>query len=163
TNSVGVPGKPEEVATTVIDRLAAQYHERLPLLPGAIDVVERLATRWPLGLASSSPRRLINAVLESAGLTHQFQVSVSTEEVTAGKPSPAVYQTVVQRLGVHPSQAVAIEDSSNGLRAAAAAGLGVLAIPNHAYPPEADALALADVVANSLDEITVELVSSMDR
>jgi HAD superfamily hydrolase (TIGR01509 family) len=163
TDAVGVPGEPEEVATAVIDRLAAQYQEGLPLLPGAIHVVQRLGIRWPLGLASSSPRRLINTVLESAGLTHQFQVSVSTEEVAAGKPSPAVYQTVVQRLGVHPSQTVAIEDSSNGLRSAAAAGLGVLAVPNHAYPPEADALALADVVVESLDEITVKLVSSLGR
>jgi HAD superfamily hydrolase (TIGR01509 family) len=163
TDAVGVPGESEGVATAVIDRLAAQYQEGLPLLPGAIDVVQRLGTRWPLGLASSSPRRLINTVLESAGLTHQFQVSVSTEEVAAGKPSPAVYQTVVQRLGVHPSQTVAIEDSSNGLRSAAAAGLGVLAVPNHVYPPEADALALADVVVDSLDEITVKLVSSLGR
>jgi HAD superfamily hydrolase (TIGR01509 family) len=163
TDAVGVPGKPEEVAATVIDRLAARYHERLPLLPGAIDVVQRLGTCWPLGLASSSPRRLIDTVLESAGLAHRFQVSVSTEEVAAGKPSPAVYQTVVQRLGVHPSQAVAIEDSSNGLRSAAAAGLAVLAVPNRAFPPAADALTLADVVVDSLDEITVQLVASMGR
>jgi HAD superfamily hydrolase (TIGR01509 family) len=163
TDVVGVPGKPDEVAATVIDRLAARYHERLPLLPGAIDVVQRLGNRWPLGLASSSPRRLIDTVLESAGLAHRFQVSVSTEEVAAGKPSPAVYQTVVQRLGVYPSQAVAIEDSSNGLRSAAAAGLAVLAVPNRAFPPVADALALASVVVESLDEITVQLVASMGR
>lgn len=163
TDTVGVPGKPEEVAATVIDRLAAQYHERLPLLPGAIDVVQRLGSRWPLGLASSSPRRLIDTVLASAGLTHRFQVSVSTEEVPAGKPSPAVYQTVVQQLGVHPSRAVAIEDSSNGLRSAAAAGLAVLGMPNRAFPPVRDALALADAVVDSLDEITVQLVVSMGR
>ena len=163
TDTVGVPGKPEEVAATVIDRLAARYHEWLPLLPGALDVVLRLGSRWPLGLASSSPRRLIDTVLESAGLTHRFHVTVSTEEVAAGKPSPAVYQTVARRLGVHPSQAVAIEDSSNGLRSAAAAGLAVLAVPNRAFPPAADSLALADIVVDSLDEITVPLVASMGR
>jgi HAD superfamily hydrolase (TIGR01509 family) len=159
TDVVGVPGKPEDVAVTVVDRMAEQYGTRLPLLPGAVAVVERLGRQWPLGLASSSPRRLIDSVLESAGLAHRFQVSVSTEQVAAGKPSPAVYQTVVQRLGVRPSHAVAIEDSSNGLRSAAAAGLGVVAVPHEAFPPAAEALALADVVVGSLDDITVELVA----
>lgn len=158
---VGVPAELDEVAATVIDRMAAQYDARLPLLPGAVEVVERLGGRWPLGLASSSPRRLIDTVLESAGLAQWFHVSVSTEEVAAGKPSPAVYHTVVQRLGVDPLQAIAIEDSSNGLRSAATAGLGVLAVPNVAFPPSEDALALADVVVDSLDEITLELVASM--
>ncbi|MGH3781392.1 MAG: HAD family hydrolase [Pseudonocardiaceae bacterium] len=163
TDVVGVPVEPEQVAATVIDRMAAQYEIRLPLLPGAVEVVQRLGRRWPLGLASSSPRRLIDTVLESDGLAQRLQVSVSTEEVGAGKPSPAVYQTVAQRLGVHPRQAIAIEDSTNGLRSAATAGLGVLAVPNAAFRPSADALALADVVVDSLDEITVELVESMGR
>ncbi len=158
---VGVPAEPDELAATVIDQMAARYDTRLPLLPGAVEVVERLGRRWPLGLASSSPRRLIDTVLESAGLTQRFQVSVSTEEVGAGKPSPAVYRTVVQRLGVDPQRAIAIEDSSNGLRSAATAGLTVLAVPHAAFPPSEDALALADVVVDSLDEITLELVASM--
>ncbi|MGH3771444.1 MAG: HAD family hydrolase [Pseudonocardiaceae bacterium] len=163
TDAVGVAAEPDEVAATVIDRMAAQYDARLPLLPGAVEVVERLGRRWPLGLASSSPRRLIDTVVASAGLARWFQISVSTEEVAAGKPSPVVYQTVVQRLGVDPARAIAIEDSSNGLRSAATAGLGVLAVPNTAFPPAEDALALADVVVDSLDEITLELVASMGR
>ncbi len=163
TDAVGVAAEPAEVAATVVDRMAAQYDARLPLLAGAVEVVERLARRWPLGLASSSPRRLIDTVLESAGLAQRFQASVSTEEVAAGKPSPVVYQTVVQRLCVDPSQVIAIEDSSNGLWSAATAGLGVLAVPNTAFPPSEDALALADVVVHSLDEITLELVASMRR
>lgn len=160
---VGVPGAPQQVAATVVERMAAQYHARLPLYPGALEVVQRLGRRWPLGLASSSPRRLIDTVLQAAGLVQWFPVSVSTEEVEAGKPSPMVYQTVVQRLGVDPSQAIAIEDSSNGLRSAAAAGLGVLAVPNTAFPPSQDALALAEVIVDSLEEITPELVASMGR
>ncbi|MGB6162677.1 MAG: HAD family phosphatase [Pseudonocardiaceae bacterium] len=163
TDAVGIPAEPEQVAATVVERMASRYHERLPLLPGAVEVVQRLGRRWPLGLASSSPRRLIDIVLEAAGLAPWFQVSISTEEVGAGKPSPAVYQTVVGRLGVEPVQAIAIEDSSNGLRSAAAAGLGVLAVPHAAFPPSEDALALADVIVGSLDEITLELVASMGR
>ena len=162
TGVVGVPAEPDEVASTVLDRMAAAYDTRLPLLPGAVEAVERLGRRWPLGLASSSPQRLIASVVESAGLAQWFQVRVSTEEVGVGKPSPAVYQTVVGRLGVDPGQAIAIEDSSNGLRSAARAGLGVLAVPNAAFPPSEDALALADVVVDSLNEITLELVVSME-
>jgi HAD superfamily hydrolase (TIGR01509 family) len=161
TEVVGVPGQPKEVAARVIDRMASRYSTRLPLLPGAVEVVQRLGSRWPLGLASSSPRRLIEAVLESAGLTSQLSVSVSTEEVEAGKPSPAVYEEVVRRLGVDPQWAVAIEDSSNGLRSAARAGLCVIAVPNKAFPPAKDALTLAAVVVNSLDDITAPLVASM--
>jgi HAD superfamily hydrolase (TIGR01509 family) len=163
TDAVGIPAEPKQVAATVVERMASQYHARLPLLPGAVEVVQRLGRRWPLGLASSSPRRLIDIVLESTGLAQWFQVSISTEEVGAGKPSPVVYQTVVERLGVEPAQAIAIEDSSNGLRSAAAAGLGVLAVPHAAFPPTGDALALADVIVDSLDEITVELVASISR
>jgi HAD superfamily hydrolase (TIGR01509 family) len=163
TDVVGVPGEPGEVAATVIDRVAARYESRLPLLPGAVEAVQRLGSDWPLGLASSSPRRLIDAVLDSAGLASWFSATVSTEEVEAGKPAPVVYLKVVQRLGVDPNAVVAIEDSSNGLRSAAAAGLRVIAVPNASYPPTEDALALANVVVHSLDEITPRLVLSVRR
>jgi HAD superfamily hydrolase (TIGR01509 family) len=163
TDVVGLPGRPHEVAAKVIDQMAARYREGLPLLPGAREVVRRLGGRWPLGLASSSPRRLIDAVLESAGLADQFVASVSTEEVGAGKPSPEVYLDVVRRLGVPPERTVAIEDSSNGLRSAARAGLRLIAIPNAGYPPAEDVLALADVVVQSLDDIDPQLVTSAGR
>lgn len=158
TGTVGLPGEPGDVAATVVDRMAARYRSRLPLLPGAVEVVQRLGSQWSLGLASSSPRRLIDAVLGSAGLESWFRVSVSSEEVEAGKPSPMVYREVIRRLGVDPRRAIAIEDSSNGLRSAARAGLKVIAVPNAAFPPAADALALAGVVVHSLDEITPELI-----
>jgi HAD superfamily hydrolase (TIGR01509 family) len=160
-DTVGIPGMPEDVASTVVDRIAARYQQHLPLLPGAVEVVQRLGSRWPLGLASSSPRRLIDAVLESAGLARWFSVSVSTEEVAAGKPSPAVYREVTRRLGVDRRRVVAIEDSSNGLRSAAAAQLRVIAVPNPDFPPAEDALALADVVVYSLDDITAQLVGAV--
>jgi len=141
--------------------MADRYRARLPLLPGAVEAVQRLGERWPLGLATSSPRRLIDAVLAAAGLTSSFRVSVSTEEVTAGKPSPAVYLDAARRLGIDPRRGVAIEDSSNGLRAAAAAGLRVIAVPNAAFPPAEDALGLAAAVVRSLDDVTAELVTSL--
>jgi HAD superfamily hydrolase (TIGR01509 family) len=160
-DEVGIPGRPEDVASLVIDRMADRYRARLPLLPGAVEAVQRLGERWPLGLATSSPRRLIDAVLAAAGLTSSFRVSVSTEEVTAGKPSPAVYLDAARRLCIDPRRGVAIEDSSNGLRAAAAAGLRVVAVPNAAFPPAEDALGLAAAVVRSLDDVTAELVTSL--
>ncbi|HET8594794.1 MAG TPA: HAD family phosphatase [Intrasporangium sp.] len=160
-DTVGVPGPPAEVAATVIDRMAERYRHHLPLLPGAAEVVQRLAARWPLGLASSSPRRLIDSVLEAAGLTGRFRVTMSTEQVPEGKPSPLVYQAVTAALGVAPGAVVAIEDSSNGLRSASRAGLHLIAVPRPEFPPAADALALADLVLHDLDEITPELVESL--
>jgi HAD superfamily hydrolase (TIGR01509 family) len=161
TGVVGVPGSPERVAGAVIDRVAERYRRDLPVLPGGVEAVGRLAAVWPLGLASSSPRRLIDAVLAAAGLADAFRVTVSTEEVAAGKPSPAVYEEAVRRLGVAVGHAVAVEDSGNGLRSAAAAGLAVVAVPNPHYPPPADALALAAATVTSLDQLTADLVASV--
>jgi HAD superfamily hydrolase (TIGR01509 family) len=160
-DTVGVPGPASEVASTVIGRMADRYREHLPLLPGAVEAVRRLADRWPLGLASSSPRRLIDSVLEAAGLTDAFQVTLSTEEVEEGKPSPAVYLAVASRLGAHPETVVAIEDSSNGLRSASRAGMHVIAVPRPDFPPAADALGLADIVVDHLDAVTHDLVDSL--
>jgi HAD superfamily hydrolase (TIGR01509 family) len=156
---IGLP--PDQIARLVIRRMAAQYQRNLPLLPGAVDAVRRMAGRWPLGLASSSPPALIHTALTAAGIAPLFKVTVSTEEVAQGKPAPDVYLTVTSRLGVAPEQAAAVEDSSNGLRSAAAAGLHVIAVPRPEYPPAADALAQAQVVLGSLDELTVELVAGL--
>lgn len=159
--TVGIPGTPADLAGAVIDRMAAEYVESLPLVPGALEVVRRLAARWPLGLASSSPRTLIDAVLAAAGLAEHFAVTISTEEVEAGKPSPAVYRAAVLRLGSAPARTVAVEDSSNGLRSAAAAGLLVLAVPHPAFPPATDALALATARVTRLTDVTTALVERL--
>ncbi|SDY39597.1 haloacid dehalogenase superfamily, subfamily IA, variant 3 with third motif having DD or ED/haloacid dehalogenase superfamily, subfamily IA, variant 1 with third motif having Dx(3-4)D or Dx(3-4)E [Micromonospora pattaloongensis] len=158
---LGVGRDPERVATEVIERMAGRYEQRLPLVPGAVDAVRRLAARFPLGLASSSPRRLIDRVLVVAGLADAFTVTLSTEQVAAGKPSPDVYLAAAERLGVPPSECAAVEDSSNGLRAAAAAGMAVIAMPHAAYPPAPDALALADLVIATPEELTTEAVARL--
>ncbi|MDT4987606.1 MAG: hypothetical protein QOI74_1700 [Micromonosporaceae bacterium] len=152
---LGVPHPPERVATDVVERMARSYDDGLPLLPGAVDAVRRAADRYPLGLASSSPRRLIDTVLTEAGLTPLFAVTLSTEEVPRGKPFPDVYLAVAAKLGVAPRDCVAVEDSSNGLRSAHAAGMRVVAVPHTAYPPAPDALALADRIVTRLDDLFV--------
>jgi HAD superfamily hydrolase (TIGR01509 family) len=156
---VGLP--PDQVAAMVIDRMAARYREQLPLMPGAVEAVQRLAARWPLGLASSAPAVLIDTVLEAAGLRPYFQVTMSTEQVPHGKPAPDIYLAVTSRLGVEPARCAAVEDSSNGLRSAAAAGMRVLAIPHPRYPPDPDALARASLVLPSLAELTPDAVSAL--
>jgi HAD superfamily hydrolase (TIGR01509 family) len=162
SGELGVGMPPEEVAEAVIERMAERYRESLPLLPGATEAVRRMASRWRLGLASSSPPRLIRLVLDRAGVAGLFDATVSTEEVARGKPAPDVYVAVVSRLGVQPRRAVAIEDSSNGLRSAAAAGLRLVAVPRPEYPPDPQALAAADRVLASLDELTVDMVAALD-
>jgi HAD superfamily hydrolase (TIGR01509 family) len=145
--------QPAAISTAVVDRLDRLYRERLPLLPGARETVIAAAERRPLGLASSSNREIIDLVLELAGLSACFAVTVSSEEVARGKPAPDVYLEAARRLGVAPTECAAVEDSSNGLRSAAAAGMTVVAIPNERFPPSADALELAMVVICSLDEL----------
>ena len=156
---IGVP--PEQVASDVLDRMAVRYRTALPLVPGAVDAVRRLAARFPLALASSSARILIDKVLEGAGLTDAFRVTLSTEEVPRGKPFPDIYLEAAKRLGFPPSVCAAVEDSSNGLRSAAAAGMTVIAVPNGAYPPAPDALAAAALVVTNLDELTVAAVQNL--
>ena len=156
---VGVP--PERVAADVLDRMAERYRARVPLIPGAVDAVHRIAARFPVALASSSARVLIDRVLESAGLTGVFRATLSTEEVPRGKPAPDVFLAAAERLGADPAECAAIEDSSNGLRGAAAAGMAVICVPHGVYPPAEDALARTDLVVGSLDELTVAAIEAL--
>ncbi len=158
-DELGVSDPPEEISKEVVRRLAEVYRERLPLIDGAVEAVERLAAHWPLGLASSSNRELIDLVLELSGLARFFQVTVSSEEVQHGKPAPDVYLEAARGLGVPPENCAAVEDSRNGIRAAKAAGMRVIAIPNPHFPPGEEALALADVTLASLAELTPSTVA----
>jgi HAD superfamily hydrolase (TIGR01509 family) len=153
---VGLP--PDQVATVVVDRMAARYAEHVPFMDGAVDAVHRIAARWPLAVASSAPAVLIETVLQSAGLRSCFSVVMSTEQVAHGKPAPDIYLAVAGELGFPPGDCAAVEDSSNGLRSAAAAGLHVIAIPQPRYPPDPDALARASLVLPSLVGLTVAAV-----
>jgi HAD superfamily hydrolase (TIGR01509 family) len=155
---LGLAEEPQAINDEVVRRMLIRYRERLPLIDGAVAAVERLAAAFPLALASSSNRPLIDAVLDAAGIAERFAATVSSEEVARGKPAPDVYLEAARRIGVAPEHCAAVEDSANGLRSAHAAGMRVLALPNAHYPPPADALALADAVLGSLDELTVELV-----
>ena len=158
-DELGVPDPPREISPDVVRRLEEVYRKRLPLIDGAHEAVERLAARWPLGLASSSNREVIDLVLDLSGLARFFRVTVSSEEVPRGKPEPDVYLEAARGLGVPPERCAAVEDSHNGIRSAKAAGMRVIAIPNQHYPPGEEALALADVTLSSLAELTPSIVA----
>jgi HAD superfamily hydrolase (TIGR01509 family) len=158
---LGVDMDPEGISTAVADRVADLYRERLPLLPGAVEAVRSLATEWPLAVASSSNRDVIDLVVELAGLKEELRATVSSEEVGAGKPAPDVYLQAARQLDVDPAACAAIEDSTNGIRSARAAGMSVIAVPNRDYPPEGDALGQADRVLDSLVDLTPDLVRSL--
>lgn len=152
---------PDEVANAVIDAMADRYATHLPLMPGAVEAVTALAERWPLAVASSAPQSLIEVVLDASGMRPSFKVALSSERVARGKPAPDIYLAVVDRLGVVAEKCAAVEDSSNGLRSAAAAGLAVIAVPHPKYPPAPDALAAARVVLPGLPELNADVVAAL--
>jgi HAD superfamily hydrolase (TIGR01509 family) len=156
----GVPDAPAAVNAEVVRRMLDAYRDGLPLIPGAVEAVRRLAARWPLGLASSSNRELIDAVLAESGLAPLFAATVSSEEVPRGKPAPDVYVEAARRLGVAAGACAAVEDSHSGIRSARAAGMFVVAIPNPTYPPGDDALAEAHLVLGSIDELTADVLQT---
>lgn len=160
---LGVDMDPERISIEVADRVADLYRERLPLLPGAVESVRLLAKEWPLAVASSSNRHVIDLVVELAGLKEEFRATVSSEEVGRGKPAPDVYLEAARRLEVDPGACAAIEDSTNGIRSARAAGMTVIAVPNRDYPPEAETRGQADRILDSLVDLTPDLVRSLQR
>jgi HAD superfamily hydrolase (TIGR01509 family) len=160
-DELAVPMTPREISAEVVERVAARYRAELPLLPGAVETVRRLAGRWPLGLASSANRPLIDLVLQDAGLGDAFAATVSSEEVDRGKPAPDVYLEASARLGVEPGRCAAVEDSANGIRAALAAGMRVVAVPNRDFPPPRDVLDQADLVVTDVNQLRPELLEGL--
>jgi HAD superfamily hydrolase (TIGR01509 family) len=156
-DELGVQMEPGEISAAVAERLKAHFRRRVPLLPHAVETARALAGRWPLALASSANRPLIDLVLELAGLSGLFQATVSSEEVAHGKPEPDVYLEAARRLEAGPAGCVAVEDSTNGIRSASAAGMRVVAVPRPDFPPTEEALRAADAVLGSLTELEAAL------
>ena len=153
--------EPDRIVDLVVDRLLDQYRRSLPLLPGAVDAVRRIGARWPLGLASSSSRVVLDEVLVLAGMQGAFSVTVSSEEVPHGKPAPDVYLEAARRLGCSAADCVAIEDSANGIRAGVAAGLAVVAVPNREFPPPRSVLDQAALVIDSVADLVVDSLAQL--
>ena len=150
---IGVPMEPEAISDLVVERVMERYREHLPLLPGAVEAVRAAAERWPLGLATSSNRPVIDLVLELSGLSSAFRATVSSEEVGRGKPAPDVYLEAARQLDADPTRCGAIEDSTNGIKSAKAAGMFVAVVPRPDLPPAPDALEMADLRLDSLEQL----------
>ena len=157
-DEVGVPDPPDDINRKVLAWVEKRYRDDLPWIDGARDAVRRIGERFPLGIATSSNRQIIDIVVEVGGFEDLLRVTVSSEEVERGKPAPDVYLEATSRMGVDPSKTAAVEDSTNGLLAANAAGMRVIAIPNDAHPPAEKGLAVADVVLDSIEELTTGVV-----
>jgi HAD superfamily hydrolase (TIGR01509 family) len=160
-DALGVTLAPTRIIGMVVDRLLSRYRQGLPLMPGAVEAVRRIQARWPLGLASSANRVVLDAVLTIAGLQDAFSATVSSEEVRHGKPAPDVYLEAARQLGCSPTRCVAVEDSANGIRSGVAAGLAVVAIPNREFRPPRSVLDQAAVVLDGLDGLTVEALEHL--
>lgn len=156
-NDLGVGLSADEVARLVIERMVGRYAAGPPLLPHAVEAVQDAARRGPVAIATSSPPEIIRSFLSGTGLDSIVQAAVSSEDVGAGKPDPAVYLAAAAKLGVEPGGCVAIEDSTNGLKSALAAGMIVLALPNEHFPPDPDVVRQATAVLSTLDELPAVL------
>jgi HAD superfamily hydrolase (TIGR01509 family) len=158
---LGVELDADQIRTGVLERLEASYRAGLPLIPGAVDAVRRLGDRWPLAIASSSPRELIELAIELAGLQDAFRAVVSAAEVERGKPAPDVYLRACELLGSEPADTAAIEDSGAGVRSAGAAGMPVVLIPGTEFPPAPEVLAEADLVLDSIERLDPAAVEGL--
>ncbi|WP_414943455.1 HAD family hydrolase [Amycolatopsis sp. cmx-11-32] len=148
-HDLGVQLRPADVAQVVIERMARRYAEKPPIIPGGPDVVREVAKHWPVAIASSSPPLLIKAFLDITRLP--VPTAVSSEQVGAGKPAPDVYLRAAELLGAEPKNCAAVEDTTNGLRAALAAGMTVYAVPNPHFPPDPSVLARTTVLERITD------------
>lgn len=157
---VGLPMTPPEAARATIEKMAQHHREGITLLPGAVEAVRRMAEKYPIAIVSSSPRVLIDAGVESMDIGDVLTATVSTEEVERGKPEPDGYLRAAELLGVEPSKCVAVEDATNGILSAVAAGMRVVAVPPHFHPPADDVLEQTTVI-ETLNDLTHELIAEL--
>ena len=143
-----------DIEQAIVEGVVARYaSEGAPLIDGAVEAVRRIAAGWRVAIASSAHADVIAAALQSTGLTETFEVVVSSDEVAHGKPAPDVYLEVARRLAISPTSALVVEDSRNGVRAAKAADMTVVLVPNASVPPAPGTADLADIVLDRLADL----------
>ncbi|SEP52030.1 HAD family hydrolase [Amycolatopsis saalfeldensis] len=147
----------DEIARVVVEEMAERYASGPPVIDGAAEAVRAVAASRPVAIASSSPPVLIRAFVTACDLTELVPVAVSSEEVGAGKPAPDVYLRAASLLGVDPETCAAVEDTTNGLRSALAAGMAVYAVPNPHFPPDPAVLAKATAVVTDIRDLPAAL------
>jgi HAD superfamily hydrolase (TIGR01509 family) len=147
----------EEIERDVVDRMVDRYaREGPPEIEGAVPAVRAIAASRPTALASSSHLDVIDAALRATGLEGVFAAVVSSDEVAHGKPEPDVFLEAARRLGVPAARTLVVEDTLNGVRAAKAAAMTAVLVPNRSIPPAAGADEVADLVLDRLNDLDVD-------
>ncbi len=150
----------EEIIAERIEILLDLYEKELELMPGLLPILKGLKeSEFLLALASSSPIRVINFVLDKFSLRKFFSVVVSGDFIELGKPHPDIYIYTAKRLGIEPRECVVIEDSINGVKAAKGAGMICIAVPDKRL--EQREFQIADLVVDSLGMISVEAIKNL--
>lgn len=148
----------KEVETDIVDILIREIHKSGKALAGVMETLEKLQeSNLKIGLATSSYQRIIDAVAEKLGIAHFFQVMQSAEHEIYGKPHPAVFLTCAEKLGVDPVNCLVIEDSFNGVLAAKAARMKVVAIPEKSHQSD-PRLIIADEILESLYDLDLSAI-----
>ena len=155
---------PEGIERAIVDAVVSRYRtEGAPVIDGAAEAVRRIARDRPVAVASSAHHEVIAAALDAIGLSDLFEIVVSSDEVPAGKPAPAVYLETARRLDADPVRCLVVEDSYNGVLAARAAGMTVVLVPNRSVPPAAGTHEIADVVLDRLGDLDPSSVQPARR
>lgn len=153
---------PDHVVSRIVGTMQAFYAHQIPYLPGAVEAVDLAARFYPTGLASGSHRSLIDTVLNDTPMRGKFKAVVCSDQVPAGKPASDVYLETARELGVKAVDCVCLEDSVNGILAGRAAGMKVIAVPDHRLPPSQEVLHQADIVLPSLQAFNLGVIQSLE-
>ena len=159
--TVGIPLGEQQIIDRVIASLLTTFEKNISLLQGARETIACLADCYPVALASSSPRPVIAFILERTGLLRHFTTWISSDDVSRGKPMPDVYLEACYQLNMRPECCVAVEDSRAGIRAAKAARMKVIAIPQPLLPLDQDTLDLADKTLDSISCLRSDTISDL--
>ena len=141
------------IEADIVGRVTERYRHGAPEIEGAVGAVRRLAAAWPVAVASSAHREVIDAALAATGLLDVIPIVVSSDEVAHGKPQPDVYREAARRLGIPAADCLVVEDSLNGVRAGVAAGMTVVLVPNASVPPAAGTADFAHHVLDRLADL----------
>lgn len=152
---------PKAVEQKIVAEMVTLYQRQIPYLPGAAEAVALSAAKYPTGLASGSPRSLIDTVTGDKALKGKFKAILSSDQIEHGKPSPDIYLATAKMLGARPKNCVCLEDSGNGILAGKNAAMKVIAVPDSRFPPGAEKLHAADVVLESLSEFSLEILEKL--
>lgn len=152
---------PKEVEETILDNMKQIYSRNIPFLPGATEAVSLSNSHYPTGLASGSPRSLIDTVINSPPFNNKFEVALSGDMFSKGKPSPDIYLEAARCLGIPPEHCVCLEDSGNGILAGKNAGMKVIAVPDPRFMPSEKKLKNADIVLDSLKNFSLKTLANL--